>query len=869
MKNLFPPKSAVAVLPILLILSSLAHAEPAAHWEPCGWGGGGFYFGAAFHPGLDGVMYLGGNVAGFYKSEDHGRTWKFSNQGLHDYIIHALAVDPASPGNVYASTVGGLHKSTDAGTTWKFIPDTGKDKLRLTGERDLSIQPVAVDPSDSRIVYAGSPGGTICKSEDGAQTWQVVSQPEVPEDATDAARVQFGKNGGAPFAGVWQGFSRPETLAPEDCQGLAFRMKAQTAAPERFFVTITTAAGHRYQSKDLSRYFTPGEWQDVVLGPADFTPSETARHDNPELAKTAPAVPDWAKVTRMDFGASGALPKEAHVMYLKSISYVTRQGESQALVPAVEFAPESKIQAYGNARVGSPVPGAVYSVDVARKIPGRVAAATADRGVLLSEDAGRTWRSLETPRHATSVVFDPADPAILYGSFATDGVWKSADAGKTWQNVSGEFGDNFAVRQVVVNPSDSRLVYAIGSAGWQGAFFRSEDAGKTWVRRDTLKVEPSNPTIVAAHGWAETVPMSRLTNIGINPLNPRQIFLSSNWRPILSEDGGDTWTECDRDADISVITDIRFSGPRTYATAMDEGGFVSADNGKTWKQLWPRTFSESHSGHAWRVAATEIDGVDRVIGTQAPWAERQGYKMFVGGSEGGDFVTEGLPAYVPKRNTMWGRGYPRALAVDPNNPDIVWLGIDGDAEPGRSGGGIFRSADGGRTWKQLPNQPGSRRMFYGLAVDPTDSRRIFWGSCGSNGGLWRSEDSGETWENVFSRDRWIFNVHVTKTGEIYVGGRNLWHSADHGKTWTQLTQFPSDRSVCGIETHPDNPEVIWCSAVTWNSKVEGGVFKSVDHGKTWTEITGDLPYVKPLVLRFNPRTKELWCGSVGLFRTPQ
>src|SRR5690606_32239425 len=122
-------------------------------------------------------------------------------------------------------------------------------------------------------------------------------------------------------------------------------------------------------------------------------------------------------------------------------------------------------------------------------------------------------------------------------------------------------------------------------------------------------------------------------------------------------------------------------------------------------------------------------------------------------------------------NVMWDRGYARALAVDPNDPQTIYLGIDGDPEPARNhaGGGVFKSTDGGKTWQQLPDQPTSRRMFFGLAVDPTDSRRLYWGACNENGGVYRSDDGGATWQYVFDKEKWVFNLAVGPSGEVYAG----------------------------------------------------------------------------------------------------
>ena len=102
----------------------------------------------------------------------------------------------------------------------------------------------------------------------------------------------------------------------------------------------------------------------------------------------------------------------------------------------------------------------------------------------------------------------------------------------------------------------------------------------------------------------------------------------------MSEDGGVTWTERDRGADISCIYDIRFSGTRTYACAMDEGTFVSENNGKDWKQLWPLQFTPELSGHNWRLAVTPINGADRVIATCSPWDTKYPNRVILS-SDGG------------------------------------------------------------------------------------------------------------------------------------------------------------------------------------------------------------------------------------------
>jgi photosystem II stability/assembly factor-like uncharacterized protein len=875
-------KHPCALVALFLVLAGLAPASaqqpvPGAtpQWEPCGWGGGGFYYAAVFHPARNGVLYLGGDVAGVYKSEDHARNWRLINNGLADYGVFSLAVDRTNPQTVYAATEGGLCKSVDGGEHWKLLPRTERKELRITGEKGRSIRSVAVAPSDGNVVYAASPGGKVYKSGDGGQTWKAVYAKQTEGETAGLLRVQFGKVNDAYFGGIWLPLTFPAGVQPADGVGLGFSFKGDKSLPQDCFLTLKTASGISYRSKNLKALFQDDQLRDVVFKAGDFSVDPDYAKKNPD--KTPPATPDWATVNRMDFACSGPLPTSASVARIGKIFFaVTRSPEGQTgtaekpiLVTVKDFATNKTVQSYGNIRVGDPPLGGIYSVAVADKDPSLVLAATADAGLVLSEDAGQTWRETNAPKKASSAAVDPANPNVIYGSFFTDGIWKSLDKGKTWTKLAASLPKDFSVKEVAVSPANSLDVYAIGAVGWGGGFYLSNDGGQTWKSSSILTADSAgNPTLPAEPVRA---PLSNPTNIAINPLNPKELYISANWRSCLSEDGGLTWAERNRGADISCITDIRFSNGRTYVTAMDEGTLVSENNGKNWRQLWPSKWIVDFAGHNWRVAVNTINGVDRIISTVSPWDQSHVNRVAISEDGGKTYkvTTSGLPNYLVRDNTMWGTGYPRALAVDPKNPNVVYLGMDGDASPGKSGGGIFKSEDGGATWKQLPNQPASRRVYYGLAVDPTDSKRLYWGACGTNGGLHRSEDGGATWKSVFSREQWIFNVLVAKDGTVYCPGQNLWRSTDHGATWQQLTKFSNGRPIVGLEADPRDPKTLWISTTTWDGSANGAVYKTTDGGATWQDITGNLPYVKPQILRFNPATNELWCGFVSLNKLKQ
>jgi len=160
-------------------------------------------------------------------------------------------------------------------------------------------------------------------------------------------------------------------------------------------------------------------------------------------------------------------------------------------------------------------------------------------------------------------------------------------------------------------------------------------------------------------------------------------------------------------------------------------------------------------------------------------------------------------------------------------------------------------------------------MFFGLAVDPTDNKRLYWGACGEGGGLWRSDDGGDSWRRVFGKDAWVFNVLVLPDGTVYCPDTNLWKSTDHGKTWQQVTHFTDNLAIVALEYDASDPRTVWFSKVSWGGIAAGGVYKTIDGGATWQEITGDLPYRKPMVLRLNPATRELWAAGVGEYKIKQ
>jgi photosystem II stability/assembly factor-like uncharacterized protein len=650
---------------------------------------------------------MGGDVAGVYKTEDHGEHWRFVNNGLGDYAVFTLAADSLHPDTLYAATPSGLSKSTDAGEHWTVLGETRTQKI--AADKGKSVHSVF---ALGDRVWAGTPDGRIAQSADGGQTWRIV---------------------------------------------------------------------HTLQGEGACVFSMAGSGAGSSSGNA---------------AGNAPAA------------------------------------------------------AAGNAAASRAV----------------LLAATG-QGILRSEDGGATWSVVSaTPAHAVAL---SADGAVAFAALGKAGVARSGDGGRTWAAAGTGIAADCETWDVALDPANPARAYCIGSAGWNGDAYYSEDGGASWTRsRSVVRDIAAGPTLPddpvdSATGGA---PLSDPRNLAVNPRAGNELFIAANWRPVQSGDGGRTLRERDRGADISCVQDLCFAAGKTYAVAMDEGAMVSADDGATWTQLWPRKYSKAVSGHQWRIHVW--DGGNRILASCSPWDEPLN-GVLVSGDAGKtfDFVRAGLPTYLPKADTMWGRAYPRALAADPSTSGTFYLGMDGDPGADGPGGGLFKSTDGGRTWQQLAAQPGSRRMFFGLAVDPTEPRRLYWGASGTQGGLWRSDDAGGSWRRVFTNETWVFNVVVGPSGMVLCPGGNLWRSRDHGDTWEKLTdRGAGGGTIVGLAVDPRDENRIWYADTTWGSGAEGGIFETRDGGKTWDDITGDIGYRKPLVLRYNADTKDLWAAGAGIFK---
>jgi photosystem II stability/assembly factor-like uncharacterized protein len=205
-----------------------------------------------------------------------------------------------------------------------------------------------------------------------------------------------------------------------------------------------------------------------------------------------------------------------------------------------------------------------------------------------------------------------------------------------------------------------------------------------------------------------------------------------------------------------------------------------------------------------------------------------------------------------------------ALALDPTNPDIVYAGTNfSNAVFGNMGAGILKSSDGGSTWTVLPGPlptgPGLEAYVQWLAVNPSNGNVVLVVDASSEGSaVYRSADGGNTWKQVIASSgvyggQAVFDPADGNVAYATLGG--LYKSTDGGNTWaTALSSVP----VLALAVYPSTPETVSVYVGALGSS-STPMYVTMDGGTTWTPLPGAPECQGILVNPADP--EEVFAGS--------
>jgi uncharacterized repeat protein (TIGR01451 family) len=339
-------------------------------------------------------------------------------------------------------------------------------------------------------------------------------------------------------------------------------------------------------------------------------------------------------------------------------------------------------------------------------------------GIWTYDRSSQTWisRSANTDSQAVGALATaPSNDKFVYmgsgegalsgDSYYGDGIYQSKDGGKTWLHASGTFFEGVAVSHIVVDPTDPNHIYVATLRGRGGVrrttapssqqygIWQSVNGGKKWT--------PSKVTSDEFRG---------ATDLVMDPTNPLVLW-ASFWGDKIyrSTDGGLTWSSAmgNLPAGNFSASATRFSlglsHPAGAAHATVITGFDYND-----------TANHYHTARLWK---TTDDG--------ATWTQLS--------NGGNNSASQNSIADYCTTQCF----YDNVVAPDPKNPNTIYvLGSYGYNKVPASGG-VYRSTDGGATWKNLGYD--LHPDYHAFAFDPSNSQHV---ALGNDGGVWESMTGG-------------------------------------------------------------------------------------------------------------------------------
>ena len=352
--------------------------------------------------------------------------------------------------------------------------------------------------------------------------------------------------------------------------------------------------------------------------------------------------------------------------------------------------------------------------------------------------ANLKWRNIGPQRGGRSLgcAGSPGRPNEYYFGATGGGLWKTLDAGQNWFPVTDGQVKSSSVGAVAVAETNPDIVYiGMGETQLRGSItqgdgvYKSTDAGKTWRHL----------------GLKETQAISR---IRVHPTNPEIVYVAALGHP--------------------------------YGDNEERGVFRSTDGGNTWKKI---LYTGPNAGAADLI----IDRTNPKILYATIWqVYRKAWKMWGGGElcklfkslDGGETWIDlsknpGMPA---------GPLGKIGITVSPADPNRLWAIVEANE------GGVFRSDDGGWTWKRTNEERKLRqRAFYysRIYADPLDRETVY---C-LNVGFYKSTDGGTNFNIEINpphgdnHDLWIDPNNPDRMISANDGGGCV--SINGGKTWTE------------------------------------------------------------------------------------
>ncbi len=466
-------------------------------------------------------------------------------------------------------------------------------------------------------------------------------------------------------------------------------------------------------------------------------------------------------------------------------------------------------------------------------------------GFFMTEDGGQTWTKLaENADTPIEMVQDPLDAGRLIGIVNRNRqLAESRDHGRTWQPIT----DGLMVDlESATLPVCSKFLYiALGAgpdfiltANTLNDVFMSNAGESKW-----RQVKPAMNVQNGIPWWGQGLGKFGLatSSVTVNPHNPSNWYITDFLSIFQTRDAGKTWQRTNEGVEVTVALDLAQDPSRpmhVHAAVADIGYMRSTDGGMTFPvhaaEGYTRNADLDRNAKTITVSRSNPDRVYVTVSRGGKWQTEVLYRSDDGGHFWRISPMRGLPNKPDSAcNTV---------AVHPEQPDVVVMGISGKVSPGD--GGVYRSTDGGQSWQWMGQGLPANETFFGsnlfsaapdLAISGNGdmvcftprSREVFY-----------YEQQQSRW--LPSNLKWVLPANARmvtadehRPGRFYMGimDQGMYRSDDGGRTWNKL----NTPAVGNITVDRVKPGRIAAAH-------ENGVIFSEDDGRTWLEVGQQMPH---------------------------
>ena len=743
---------------------------------------------AAADPFRDPIAYVGGSAGQVYRTGDAGRTFFAASNGLPAENIVGLEI--AAWSTVYAVTeTGSLYSSWDEGTSWQPTAIAVPDPIRA----------VKVDPHTPWILYGGTHGGGIWKTESAGIEWaqrnEGLGSPFVFSLAIDPRdpRVVYA---GTPN-GVYRTLNGATTWTAAGMlpPGAVTSLVLEVANPDIVYASVAGAGV--YRSMDRGAAWTLVD-QGLPASAAAYVVASSVGTPGRLYAGTS-LRGIYASSNRGDNWSASSVGMS---LFVRGLAIDPR-------TPTTMYAGSLGGGVFKSTDTGSSWvntglhEGNILKLAIDPLQPQNIYAATSE-GVGVTRDGGATWTTLGQKAPFVHVLaVDPANPLVAYAGASGSNVLKTIDGGQTWSRVNTGLPP-FAVHAL-----------AVGAGGivWvspeRSGVFSSSNGGATWSKIPDGAMEAQMVASLATAGnvlyaattgggvfksvagaaWVASsngLATPQLSHIVVNPANPSQLWASTfNATIFKSSNGGALWEWAGYGLSTSLVhavtPDPSVAG-RLFAATPD-GVFVSTDGGVIWSASGladVNVYSVTVAPGA-LFAATNAQGVFKSINGGASWTASNtgmtnldvrsvgvGTGVLYAATVGGGVArsTDGGATWVGSTHADLVDSFVLAVVVNPITPTTIYAGT--------SGGGVLKSINSGVEWAAVNN--GLEHLsVLSLVIDPVEPSTIYAGTSG--GGVFVSFDAGASWKPL---NNGLFNKIVTALELDLVDRHRLYAGTEGG-----------------------------------------------------------------------------------------